>query len=441
MSPINVNSPMVRLQRFWAAVQNNQGRQHLLREYDTNGDNQLTTADGQGAIQAIREMLSLRTANLPANLRQAQLALMQVLGQISPQNQQLPQGITQNMVNQGNVTVPPNLAALMSGYAFGVAGRTVNVHAGNPGNLITRALQQGQAPQNATLQQQGEAVARGFWSNRHFSPRELFALYAHTRGMQPNDRQQFMQGFLSEYTNQIQTLFPDPRQQRFITMQLVRFRAMLGNENSEFGELLGSLGNAMVRDLPAFANLRQQLQANPGNPQIAATYNIPGESSLFGTGALRVTMVNGQIVTHFDRLTQGLHMARIRLNFDPNANQFVNPNLPGFAAVQLQAGNVSRVGVVSHLNNGVPVSPPAVNAGNIAQALADMQNFQLPANPGPNNEPAWTNGMPVFMRRQAYMFLAQYATAISQHYPAGSADRQTWAQRAQQYQNLTQNIT
>lgn len=252
---------------------------------------------------------------------------------------QLRPGITMPHVNAARIlhsgrnrpdAIDNNWASAM----VNLRGSVFNVGDHNPMGLIAWGLSS--LPPNATVAQQGQALAANFWSDSFFSSMELAAVFMHAQTLQGEQKTQFQNAFAQEYVQQIQTRFQNPQQQRYIMMQMLRFLAntnWAGNEG--FRDFTNSLTNEMVRTINPYHGLRTRLETLPlGQRVVVQTYDLPGERRTYGAAVmLAYRDAAGNIQTEVIRHRPGANENLWRFNFPAVVPQIPQPQPPQFPPI------------------------------------------------------------------------------------------------------------
>ncbi|OGI06190.1 MAG: hypothetical protein A3I68_02805 [Candidatus Melainabacteria bacterium RIFCSPLOWO2_02_FULL_35_15] len=209
---------------------------------------------------------------------------------------QLPPGIIIADINARRIfhggNRPDNVDRMWANFTNAMRGRVFNINEHTNG-LVQRwltgeRLENGRPASEGTPAQRGTALAHAGWRDNFFSAMELAAVFQYSQTLNENDRTQFQQAFVQEFTKEVQRKFPG--QERYILMQFTRF---INNTNWDsndpitqgFRTFMNSLMNGQG-EASLTPEQTRQLQNNPGTMVVLATYDIPDERGNFGAACL-----------------------------------------------------------------------------------------------------------------------------------------------------------
>lgn len=364
-----------------AAGQNRAARQQAITIYLQANVDQFT-----GNPQLINGVIN-RLPNAAGLIRQAANRLLPP--------PQLPPGITIADINARRIfhggNRSDNVDRMWANFTNAMRGRVFNVNQLTAGLvagwLAQERLDNGRPASEGTPAQRGVALARAGWRDNFFSSMELAAVFQYSQTLNENDRTQFQQAFVQEFTGEVQRKFPG--QQQYIMMQFTRF---INNTNWDSNDPITQGFRTFMNSLmagQAEASLtpeqKTQLQNNPGTMVVLATYDIPDERGNFGAACLvgsyerqpdGTLRFQTRVISH----RPGLLQNRWRLNFG-QVQQPVQPNqqpAPGF-------GNLLEwiQQWLQQLQQVPPLQPPPGGGGvGGPQQPPPPEGVQLPPIPG-----------------------------------------------------------
>ena len=363
-----------------------------------------------------RENVDQFVVNGGAN--RAPIDLLNQVNRVRPQLQippPLPDGLTIERINQeGRIDgVNPQTVNAWRQAMLGLRGRTFNLNTNNLLQMANQTLDsQGARAPGTTPAQQAQALARAGWRDGFFSSQEMASAFIYARNLQnqnnQNNRDAFLTEFTQEFTRQVRDRYQDPNHQRYIMMQFTRF---MNNTNwnrtdPSFRNFFDRLGNNLVQGLPAYEQQIRGLQH--GQSFVAATYDVPRESNVYGAGFLRVHRVGNDIRTEVIRHRPAPPQNQWTFNFTERGRAAgpqqgpVWPR-PGMGNQPLMTGQITRDTLVQLLRRGQRLDVPNFTALEYNQVQRDVARFSLA-----NRD--WLNNLTDAEKRQMLQFLANYAS-------------------------------